>query len=67
MPHVQISLAEGRTPEQLNRMIKEVAEAIERTAGAARAAITVHVTEVPLTHWGNADSTLQERRDAGRF
>jgi len=67
MPHVQISLAEGRTPEQIRAMIREVADAVERTAGAPQSAITVHVTEVPLTHWGNKDATLAERRSAGTF
>lgn len=67
MPHVQISLAEGRSPEQLRAMIREVADAVERTAGAPQSAISVHVTEVPLTHWGNSESTLQERRDAGTY
>lgn len=64
MPHIQIALAEGRSPEQLRAMIHEVALAVERTAGAPQSAISVHVTEVPLTHWGNDLGTLQEKRDA---
>lgn len=62
MPHVQISLAEGRNPEQIRNLIREVADAVERAVGAPQSAITVHVTEVPLSHWGNKDSTLEERR-----
>lgn len=65
MPHVQISLAEGRTPEQIRALIGEVAAAVERAVGAPQSAITVHVTEVPRTHWGNKEATLAERRAAG--
>jgi len=64
MPHIQIALAEGRTPEQLTALIHEVGQAVERTVGAPQSAITIHVTEVPLTHWGNGDSTLAERKAA---
>jgi 4-oxalocrotonate tautomerase len=67
MPHIQISLAEGRSPEQIRSMIHEVALAVERTAGAPQAAISVHVTEVALEHWGNDNGTLREKRDAGAF
>ncbi len=64
MPHIQIALAEGRTTEQLTALIHEVGLAVKRTVGTPQSAITIHVTEVPLTHWGNGESTLAERRAA---
>ena len=67
MPIVQVSIAEGRAPEQVRAMIRAVTDAVAESLGAPVATIRVLVTEVPLTHWGNADSTLQERRDAGAF
>ncbi len=66
MPHIQIALAEGRTPEQITALIHEVGLAVERTVDAPQSAITIHVTEVPFTHWGNGDSTLAERQAAGK-
>ncbi len=36
MPFVHIELVEGRTEEQLTKMVEEVTEAISRTAGAPK-------------------------------
>lgn len=66
MPLIQISLAEGRTPQQLRDLIHGVTEVAIETANAPREAVTVVVTEVPAPLWANGGVTLQEKRDAAK-
>ncbi len=52
MPFAHISILEGRTPEQIETMIREVTDAIHRSLGAPVENVRVLVDEVPKTHWG---------------
>lgn len=46
MPFVHIELVEGRTEEQLTKMVEEVTEVISRTAGAPKKNIHVIINEM---------------------
>ncbi|MDT2572476.1 4-oxalocrotonate tautomerase [Enterococcus raffinosus] len=46
MPFVHIELVEGRTEEQLTKMVEEVTEAVSRTAGATKENIHVIINEM---------------------
>jgi 4-oxalocrotonate tautomerase len=52
MPLVQISIMEGRKPEQIEAMIHEVTQAITNSLNAPTESVRVLVTEMPKTHWG---------------
>ena len=54
MPIVHIELLEGRTDEQKRAMVKEVTEAIEKTANAPRENIHVVVQEMKKEHYAVA-------------
>lgn len=60
MPQVAITLAEGRTPEQIRDLIHEVHAAVLRTVNTRPEHIRVVVQEVPRTHWATGDVTLTE-------
>ncbi|MEU7488605.1 tautomerase family protein [Streptomyces sp. NPDC042319] len=60
MPQIAITIAEGRTPEQLRSMMHEVHAAVLRTANTRTEHIRVVVHEVPRTHWATGDTTLTE-------
>ncbi|MDQ1105444.1 2-hydroxymuconate tautomerase [Nocardioides zeae] len=60
MPHVAITLAAGRTSEQVRGLLREVHQAVARTTGARDEHIRVVVHEVPRTHWSTADTTIAE-------
>jgi 4-oxalocrotonate tautomerase len=62
MPLVEVTLAEGRTPEQIRSLLHELHEAVVRAVGAAPASVRVIVREVPAAHWSAGDVTLAERR-----
>lgn len=46
MPFVHIELVEGRTDEQLTKMVEEVTEAISKNAGAPKENIHVIINEM---------------------
>ncbi|MFC0430700.1 tautomerase family protein [Kutzneria buriramensis] len=61
MPLVQVSLAAGRTPEQIRSLISELTAAVVRAVDAPASNVRVIVTEVPATHWAAGDVTIDER------
>ena len=52
MPIVSISLLEGRSDEQKERMINEVSEAISRSLDAPKDSVRVLIYEMPSQHFG---------------
>lgn len=60
MPLVEVTLAEGRSEEQVRAMMREVHEAVLRTVTTKSEYIRVIVREVPRTHWATGDLTLSE-------
>lgn len=64
MPLIEISIAEGRTPEQLRALMHEVHAAAERTVDALPHNIHVILREVPRAAWASNDQTIAERDSA---
>lgn len=64
MPFVEVTMVEGRTPEQLRALISALTTAVVDAVGAPVAAVRVVIREVPDTHWSAGDVTIAERRAA---
>lgn len=62
MPMVEVTLAQGRTPEQLRDLIHQLTAGVVGSLGVPVESVRVVVREVPLTHWAAGDVTLAERR-----
>lgn len=62
MPLVEVTLVEGRTPEQLRTLITAVTDAVVTSVAAPKDTIRVVVREVPATHFAAGDVTIAERR-----
>jgi 4-oxalocrotonate tautomerase len=62
VPLVEVTLAQGRTPEQIRSLIHELHEAVIRAVAAPPENVRVIVREVPATHWAAGDVTIAERR-----
>ena len=62
MPLVEITLVEGRTPEQIRALMSATTEAVVTSIGAPQESVRVVVREVPATHWAAGDVTIAERR-----
>ena len=54
MPLVQVTMIEGRSQEKKDALIREVTDAVARTADAAPETIRVILYEVPAGSWGVA-------------
>ncbi|MGZ1492339.1 4-oxalocrotonate tautomerase family protein [Brevibacterium sediminis] len=61
MPLIDISIARGRTPEQLRALIAGVHDVASSTTGAADENITVIVREVEKEFWSRTNTTITER------
>lgn len=66
MPLIDVSIAEGRSPEQLRALIAALHRAAEESVGAVPENTTVIIREVPTTHWSKADRTIAERNSTAR-
>ena len=64
MPLIEVTLVEGREPDQLRALITGLTDAACHAVGAARETVRVVVREVPATHWAAGDVTIAERRAA---
>jgi 4-oxalocrotonate tautomerase len=65
MPLVEISIAEGRTEEQLRDLMGRVHDTIEEW-GAPGQSIRVLVREVPKARWLSGGVTLAEKAAAAK-
>ena len=61
MPLIDISIARGRSPEQLRAFMAAVEAAAVETVGATPENITVIVREVERAHWARSGTTIAER------
>lgn len=63
MPLVEVTIAEGRSADQIRTMIREVHHAVLRTVDTAPEHIRIIVREVPRTHWATGDLTIAEMKE----
>ncbi|MCW4465522.1 4-oxalocrotonate tautomerase family protein [Glutamicibacter sp. MNS18] len=61
MPLIDVSIARGRSPEQLRALISALHTAAVDTVDAAPENITVIVREIEHEHWSRANVTIAER------
>ncbi len=61
MPLIEVTLAEGRSPEKLRGLISKLTDAVVEADVAKKEAVQVVLREVPKTHWAAGDETLAER------
>jgi len=66
LPLIEVSIARGRTPEQLRSLIGELHGAAENAVGAAPENTTVIVREIEHEHWSRGNQTIAERNTAAR-
>ncbi|MCW5721012.1 MAG: 2-hydroxymuconate tautomerase family protein [Devosia sp.] len=62
MPLVEITIIEGRSPEQKRALLFEVTGAVERAIAAPRETIRVAIRELPAEHWAIGGLSIAERR-----
>jgi len=66
MPLVQITLARGRTAEQLQALGEAVTNAVHEAVGAPRENVRVVITECEPEHWFVGGESLADLRASGK-
>lgn len=61
MPLIEVTLVEGRSPEQLRALISGLTRAASAAVDAPVGNIRVVIREIPPTHWAAGDVTFAER------
>ena len=62
MPLVQVSMAKGRSNEQIRELIHVLHDAMVNIAHAAPETVSVIITEVDHDKWATADVTIAEKK-----
>ena len=60
MPLIQINMMEGRPPEKIEALIKNVTATVSETLDAPKESIRILVTELPKTHWGIGGTSAKQ-------
>ena len=61
MPLIDVSIARGRTPEQLRALVAALHEAAVRSIDAVPDNVTVIVRQIEPELWARNDTTIAER------
>ena len=64
MPFIDVTMVEGRSPEQLRALITALTDAVVKSVDAPRESVRVVVREVAATHWAAGGTSIAERRAA---
>lgn len=64
MPLVEVTLTQGRAPQQIRGLITKLTDAVVEGVGAPRENVRVVVREIPAEHFAAGDVTIAERRAA---
>lgn len=62
MPLIEVTLVEGRPPDQLRDLISRLTTAACEAVEAPRQSVRVVIREVPATLWAAGDETIAERK-----
>jgi len=63
MPHVQITMLEGRTVEQKRRAVRRITEVLKEELGAKPEALTITFVEVPRHSYARNGTLISDRTD----
>ena len=62
MPHIQITMLEGRTPEQKRKIVERITETMIEEAGTTRQAVSVAFVEVSPANYASGGVLVLDRQ-----
>ncbi len=62
MPHVQITMLEGRTIEQKRKLVKRITEVVQEELGTKPEGISVALLEVPRDSYARGGVLIADRQ-----
>jgi 4-oxalocrotonate tautomerase len=63
MPHVQITMLQGRTTEQKRRAVKRVTEVLSEELQVKPEKLTITLVEVPRENWASNGTLVSDRTE----
>ncbi|WP_028782161.1 4-oxalocrotonate tautomerase [Thalassobacillus devorans] len=60
MPIINVQLMEGRDPEKIETLMKNLTETVSESLGAPKENVRVLVNEVPKTHWSIGGTSAKQ-------
>ncbi len=64
MPHVQVTLLEGRTPEQKRKVVEGITRILVEEAGARRETVRIAFLDVRATDFARAGVLVADQKRA---
>ncbi|WP_338054507.1 4-oxalocrotonate tautomerase [Thalassobacillus pellis] len=62
LPIINVQMMEGRDPDKIETLMKNLTETVSETLGAPKENVRVLVNEVPKTHWSIGGTSAKELR-----
>ncbi|MBZ5646277.1 MAG: 4-oxalocrotonate tautomerase family protein [Acidobacteriia bacterium] len=62
MPHVQVTLLQGRSTDQKRKLVTRITDALVEECNATRDAITVAIVEVPKEDFARGGTLVADRK-----
>ncbi len=62
MPHVQVTLLQGRSTDQKRKLVTRITDALVEECNASRDAITVAIVEVPKEDFARGGTLIVDRK-----
>ena len=61
MPLIQVTMLEGRTPEQKRKIVERITTAMVEETGTKREAVTVTIVDVPPSNYATGGVLVLDR------
>jgi len=62
MPHIQVTMLQGRTTEQKRKIAERMTDVLVEEAGANKDAVTVAFVEVPRDSFARGGTLIADRK-----
>ena len=62
MPLIQVTLLEGRTPEQKRKVVERLTNVIVEELGSKREAVTVTINDVSAANYASGGVLIQDKK-----
>ena len=62
MPLIQVTMLEGRSPEQKRKMVDRITTAVVEELGTKREAVTITIVDVPPSNYASGGVLVLDRK-----
>ncbi len=62
MPHIQVTLLQGRNTDQKRKLVSRITDALVEECNARREAVTVAIVEVPKEDFASGGTLIADKK-----